>query len=50
MQQIIDGEAENHGFFLTTARKNSEANRVVLKGSNSETGIKLVITYSKFLE
>lgn len=50
MQQIIDGEAENHGFFLTTARKNSEANRVVLKGGNSQTGIKLVITYSKFLE
>ncbi len=50
MQQIIEGEAENHGFFLTPARKNSEANRVVLKGSNSQTGIKLVITYSKFLE
>jgi hypothetical protein len=50
MQQIIDGVAENHGFFLTTARKNSEANRVVLKGSNSQTGIKLVITYSKFLQ
>ena len=50
MQQIIKGEAENHGFFLTTARKNSEANRVVLKGSNSQTGVKLVITYSKFLE
>lgn len=50
MQQIIDGVAENHGFFLTTARKNSEAKRVVLKGSNSQTGIKLVITYSKFLQ
>lgn len=50
MQQIIDGVAENHGFFLTTARKNSEANRVVLKGSNSQTGIKLVITYSKFMQ
>ncbi|MBW6534341.1 MAG: DUF4270 domain-containing protein [Mariniphaga sp.] len=50
MQQIIDGVAENHGFFLTTARKNSEANRVVLKGSNSKTGIKLVITYSKFMQ
>ncbi len=48
LQQIIKGEAENYGFFLTTARKNSEANRVVLKGSNSQTGIKLVITYSKF--
>lgn len=48
LQQIIKGEAENYGFFLTTARKNSEANRVILKGSNSQTGIKLVITYSKF--
>ncbi len=50
VQQIIDGEAVNNGFFLTTARKNSEANRVVLKGSNSETGIRLVVTYSKFLQ
>jgi len=48
VQQIIDGEAENYGFFLTTAFKNSEANRVILKGSESQTGIKLVITYSKF--
>ena len=48
VQQIIDREAENKGFFLTTARKNSEANRVILKGSESKTGIKLVMTYSKF--
>lgn len=48
LQQIIDGEAENNGFFLTPARKNSEANRVILKGSGSQTGIKLVITYSQF--
>lgn len=50
LQQIIDGEAENNGFFLTTAIKNSEANRVILKGSGSQTGIKLVITYSKFYQ
>lgn len=50
LQQIIDGEAENYGFFLTTAFKNSEANRVILKGSGSQTGIKLVITYSKFYQ
>lgn len=50
LQQIIDGEAENYGFFLTTAFKNSEAHRVILKGSNSQTGIKLVVTYSKFLQ
>ena len=48
LQQIIDGSADNYGFFLTPANKNNEANRVVLKGARSETGIKLVITYSKF--
>lgn len=48
LQQIIDGTAENLGFYLTPAQKNNEAKRVILKGSTSETGIKLVITYSKF--
>ncbi len=48
LQQIIEGKVDNHGFFLSTAVKNSEAKRVVLKGSNSKTGIKLIITYSKF--
>lgn len=50
LQQLIEGKAENNGFFLTTAQKNNEANRVVLKGSASKTGIKLVISYSKFLQ
>ncbi|WP_281350295.1 DUF4270 domain-containing protein [Maribellus comscasis] len=50
LQQIIDGEVGNFGFKLTTAAKNSEAKRVVLKGSTSETGIQLIITYSKFLQ
>lgn len=50
LQQIIDGEIDNNGFFLSTAFKNSNANRVVLKGSNSKTGIRLIITYSKFLQ
>ncbi len=48
LQQIIDGEIENRGFFLTTPWKNSQANRVVVKGSESQTGIKMVISYSKF--
>ncbi|MDD4225405.1 MAG: DUF4270 domain-containing protein [Mariniphaga sp.] len=48
LQNIIDGEVVNNGFFLTPVNKNNEANRVVLKGSNSHTGIKLVVTYSKF--
>ncbi|MEZ5104262.1 MAG: DUF4270 domain-containing protein [Draconibacterium sp.] len=48
LQQIIGGKAENRGFYLTPARKNNEANRVVLKGSTSATGIRLIITYSKF--
>lgn len=48
LQQIIEGKAQNSGFYLTPAVKNSEANRVVIKGSNSKTGIKLIVTYSKF--
>lgn len=48
LQNILDGTVENNGFFLTSVNKNSEANRVVLKGSGSDTGIKLVVTYSKF--
>lgn len=50
IQKIIEGEAENLGFFLTTAVKNSEAKRVILKGSSSKTGIRLIITYSKYLQ
>lgn len=48
MQEIIDGNAKNYGFFLTPAHKNDQANRVVLKGSTSTTGIKLIVTYSKY--
>jgi hypothetical protein len=48
MQEIIDGNAENNGFFLTPARKNDQANRVVIKGSTSKAGIKLVVTYTKY--
>ena len=47
LQQIINGTIENRGFYLTAANKNSEANRVVLKGSTSNKGIRLVITYTK---
>jgi len=48
LQEIINGNSDNYGFFLTPANKNNEANRVVIKGSKSKTGIKLVVTYSKF--
>ena len=48
VQEIIDGNAQNLGFYLTPAQKNNEANRVVLKGSKSKTGIKLIITYSVY--
>lgn len=50
VQQIIEGVANNNGFYLTTAKKSSQANRVILKGSSSTTGIKLNMTYSKFRE
>jgi len=48
MQEIILGNAKNKGFYLTPAQKNNEANRVVLKGSTSKTGIKLIVTYAKY--
>lgn len=48
LQRIIEDKADNYGFYLTPAIKSSEANRVVLKGSTSQAGIKLGITYSKF--
>jgi hypothetical protein len=48
LQEIIDGNTGNYGFFLTPSRKNDQANRVVLKGSTSKTSIKLIITYSKY--
>ncbi len=49
VQQMIR-KNENYGFFLTTAHKNNEAKRVIIKGSKSQTGIRMVITYSKFLQ
>jgi hypothetical protein len=48
VQQIIDGKVLNFGFSLVPAYKNNQANRAVLKGSTSKTGIKLSITYSKY--
>lgn len=38
---------ENFGFFLSMADRNTNYGRVVLKGANSKTGIRLEITYSK---
>jgi hypothetical protein len=48
LQQIIEGQAENYGFYLTPANKNNEANRVIIKGARSEVGIRLLITYTKY--
>ncbi len=48
LQEIILGNAKNYGFYLTPANKNNEANRAVLKGASSKTGIKLIVTYSKY--
>lgn len=48
LQEIIKGSIGNFGFFLTPANKNNQANRVVLKGANSDTGVQLIITYSKY--
>ncbi|MEN8115765.1 MAG: DUF4270 domain-containing protein [Bacteroidota bacterium] len=50
LQQIIEGNVANNGFYLTTGQRSDMANRVVLKGATSNSGIELIITYSKFLQ
>jgi hypothetical protein len=54
MQRIAaknsDDFKANLGFELTPLYKNSEATRVVLKGSTSKTGIRMVITYTRFVQ
>ncbi len=47
MQEVVNGSYENNGFYLGVADKNAQMTRVVLKGSGSQTGIKLNVTYSK---
>lgn len=45
-----DNYVGNQGFFLTTGQRPDMANRVVLYGADQPNGIKLVITYSKYLQ
>lgn len=47
LQDIIDGEVTNYGFYLSTLFRNERARRVVLKGSSSHVGIRLEVTYTK---
>ncbi len=51
LQEILDNkDVKNNGFYLATSQKTGVANRVILKGSKSNNGIKMVITYSKFAQ
>lgn len=50
MQAIIDGSVSNHGFYLSTGRRTHYANRVILRGSEQPNDIKMLVTYSTFLE
>lgn len=50
MQAIIDGDVDNNGFYLSTGRTTPYANRVILEGTTRDSGIKLYITYSKFMQ
>ncbi len=50
LQSIIKGKTGNNGFYLTTSNKNSEMKRAVLKGATSASGIRISVTYSKFLQ
>ncbi|MGQ7869821.1 DUF4270 domain-containing protein [Sunxiuqinia sp. sy24] len=47
LQDIIDGDVTNDGFYLSTLFRNERARRVVLKGSTSHVGIRLEVTYTK---
>lgn len=40
----------NQGFYLTTGQKSDDARRVVLEGTGRESGVQLIITYSKYLQ
>ncbi|MFV0269636.1 MAG: DUF4270 domain-containing protein [Draconibacterium sp.] len=40
----------NQGFYLTTGQRPDFANRIVLHGADQPDGIKLIITYSKYLQ
>lgn len=50
LQAIIDGDVGNNGFYLSTGRRTYYANRAILRGSEQTDGIRLLITYSTFLE
>ncbi len=50
MQGIIKNRINNNGFYLTTVYKNNQMRRAVLKGANSDHGIRFVVTYSKLLQ
>lgn len=47
LQNIIDRELDNYGFYLSTVYRNEQTRRVVLKGSTSQVGIRLEVTYTK---
>ncbi len=57
LQRVIDvsdpkdkNYVGNQGFYLTTGRRSSNAQRVVLEGTGRENGVKLIITYSEYLK
>lgn len=51
---VLDPEDEdyvgNQGFYLTTGQKSDDAKRVVLEGTDRDSGVKLIITYTKYLQ
>ncbi len=48
LQQIIDGEVSNKGFYLVHSDRNSVASRVVLKGGTSSKPMELLINYTRY--
>ena len=48
LQEIVNRERDNYGFYLSTAFRSIDARRVILKGATSQTGIRLEVTYTKY--
>ena len=50
LQEIVEGNFTNNGFYLSASKKNQEYSRVILNGAEEENGIELIIAYSKILQ
>ena len=48
LQQLIQGDLNNTGFYLVSSERNLSAQRVVLKGQGSSKPVELNVTYTRY--